>query len=464
MNSPLAAPLSTAHCPLSTLGSPPIPPGYKQTDVGVIPEEWEVVSVGSLASFTSGSGISVAELSKQSSDTPVPVFGGNGIAGYTFRSLVHDPVVVIGRVGQKCGEVYITDGPAWITDNALYPRTIRRNLDVRFLAMALKVAGLNDVKNRNDLPLVTQSILHAVHIPWPPDPVEQLAIAEALSDMDALLGGLDRLIAKKRDLKQATMQQLLTPPRAGHAGQTRLPGFKGEWEVKRLGAIGKCLRGVSYQGDSDLSNHDTTRTKRLLRSNNVQNAVIVTDDVQFVNAARVTSLQVLEKDDVLICMANGSKALVGKSGLFRVIDGYEYTFGAFMGCFRTNPNETNPSFVFYLFQTGRYRDYINNLLAGSSINNLRPSSIESLEFPIPPLPEQTAIAGVLSDMDTELAALEQRREKTRALKQGMMQELLTGRIRLGAGGEQKGKMRHIEEMGRIKHGAPVSHKARGGAA
>jgi type I restriction enzyme S subunit len=129
-------------------------------------------------------------------------------------------------------------------------------------------------------------------------------------------------------------------------------------------------------------------------------------------------------------MANGSKALVGKAGLFSVNDGFAYTFGAFMGCFRTDSTASNPSFVFYLFQTGRYRNYINNLLAGSSINNLRPSSIESLEFSIPPLPEQTAIAEVLTDLDAELAALEQRRAKTRALKQGMMQELLTGRTRL----------------------------------
>ena len=259
-------------------------------------------------------------------------------------------------------------------------------------------------------------------VPIPPPP-EQRAIATALSDVDALLGWLDRLIAKKRDLKQAAMQQLLT-------GQTRLPGFHGEWEVKRLGDVGNCLRGVSYKGDSDLSTHDTPRTKRLLRSNNVQNAIVVTDEVQFVDAARVSAHQILKKDDILICMANGSKALVGKAGIFMVSDGHEYTFGAFMGCFRTNPAEANPAFVFYLFLTGRYRDYINNLLAGSSINNLRPSSIESLEFPMPKLPEQTAIAEVLTEMDAELAALEQRREKTRALKQAMMQELLTGRTRL----------------------------------
>jgi type I restriction enzyme S subunit len=156
----------------------------------------------------------------------------------------------------------------------------------------------------------------------------------------------------------------------------------------------------------------------------------VTTDIQFVNAARMSENQLLRKNDILICMANGSKALVGKAGVFSVSDGYEYTFGAFMGCFRSNSVDSDSTFVFYLFQTGRYRNYINNLLAGSSINNLNPSSVESLEFSIPHLSEQTAITTVLSDMDAEITALEARRDKTRALKQGMMQELLTGRIRL----------------------------------
>lgn len=252
---------------------------------------------------------------------------------------------------------------------------------------------------------------------------EQRAIAAALSDVDALIGALAKLIAKKRDLKQAAMQQLLT-------GQTRLPGFSREWEVKRLDHAGRCLRGVTYKGDSDLFSHDTSTTKRLLRSNNVQGATVNTDDVQFVDAARVSAVQLLKAGDILICMANGSKALVGKSGLFSIDDGFDYTFGAFMGCFRTEVKVANAEFVFYLFQTARYRDYVNNLLAGSSINNLNPGSIESLEFSFPDRLEQTAIASVLSDMDAELAALEARRDKTRALKQGMMQELLTGRIRL----------------------------------
>ena len=130
-------------------------------------------------------------------------------------------------------------------------------------------------------------------------------------------------------------------------------------------------------------------------------------------------------------MANGSRDLVGKAARFVADDGLKYTFGAFMGAFRPNAQSANPAFTFFLFQTEAYRTHIATLLAGSSINNLRPTSVEALATRIPvDIAEQTAIAASLSDMDAEIAALEQRLAKARSLKQGMMQELLTGRIRL----------------------------------
>ena len=252
---------------------------------------------------------------------------------------------------------------------------------------------------------------------------EQRAIAEVLSDMDGLLNSLEALIAKKRAVKQAVMQQLLT-------GRARLPGFSGTWETKRLGDLGNCHRGVSYDPTTDLSSYDQDSTVRLLRSNNIQEAVVILTDVQHVEARKVSEFQVMRPDDILVCMANGSKELVGKAGLFRVKDGYTYTFGAFMGCFRVEPTIAEPNFVFYIFHTHDFRNFINLILAGSSINNLKPSDIESATFLVPDREEQNAIASVLSDIDGEITALEQRQNKTRAIKQGMMQHLLTGRVRL----------------------------------
>lgn len=273
------------------------------------------------------------------------------------------------------------------------------------------------------MPSLNQGVLGRVRVPFAPA-AEQSAIATALSDVDALLAAQDAVIAKKRAIKQGAMDELLT-------GKRRLPGFSGEWEVKSLGNFGACHRGVTYDPANDLYQADSQESVRLLRANNVQDSTIDLDELQFVNNERVSEHQYLRRDDVLICMANGSKNLVGKAARFVLPDDVSYTFGAFMGCFRPDPIKISPEFAFYLFQTEAYRLHLANLLAGSSINNLSSKSIERLKIKIPvQVEEQSSIAEVLTDMGSELTALEARRAKTAQLKQGMMQALLTGRVRL----------------------------------
>jgi len=419
-------------------------PGYKQTEVGVIPEEWEVVPLDSCVQPSAPICYGIL-MPGPHVEGGIPVIKVRDIEGGRVQEAdlqrTHPAIdAAYKRSRVRVGDVLLTirgstgrvatpskslDG-ANITQDTARIRLIDE-VDSRFVYHALQ----GEVAQRQiALHTIGQAVkglnirdVRRIGLALPRSVPEQRAIAEALSDADALLAALDRLIAKKRDLKQAAMQQLLT-------GRTRLPGFSGEWETKRLGDVGRCIRGVGYRGDSDLAPRDTPSTKRLLRSNNVQDGLVVVSDLQFVNAARVAEAQILQANDILICMANGSKALVGKAGLFVVDDGFDYTFGAFMGCFRTDAASAHPVFVYLLFQTARYREYIGNLLAGSSINNLAPSSVESLEFSFPAPVEQRAIAAVLSDMGAELEALEARREKTRALKGAMMQELLTGKTRL----------------------------------
>jgi type I restriction enzyme S subunit len=414
-------------------------PGYKQTEVGVIPKDWEVKRLGDIAEIRDGT-----HQTPNYVKSGVPFFSVENVTSGDFTNTkfiseeehrfltksfkIEKNDILMTRIG-SIGDCKLID---WDVDASFYVSLallkIRNGYSASYIchysnsAFFKKEVELNSLQSAIPRKINLGPISN-VRVEIPGSIKEQEAIAAVLSDVDALLAKLDQFIAKKRDLKQAAMQQLLT-------GSTRLPGFSGEWEVKRLGDVGTCLRGVSYRGDSDLSAYDTESTKRLLRSNNVQDAAIVTTDIQFVNSERVSEKQLLREHDILICMANGSKALVGKAGFFTVSDGHEYTFGAFMGCFRSSTADANATFIFYLFQTGRYRNYINNLLAGSSINNLTPTSIESLEFPVPPIPEQTAIATILSDMDAEIAALEAKLVKVRQVKQGMMQELLTGRIRL----------------------------------
>jgi type I restriction enzyme S subunit len=390
--------------------------GYKHTEVGVIPEDWESTPVGNLAMFTSGKGISVAALQRQSSNFHVPVFGGNGIAGYTATPLITSPSVVVGRVGQKCGEVYVTDGPAWVTDNALYPRHISRPLEVRFLALALEAARLNDVKNRNDLPLVTQSILHSVRVAWPSDIHEQRAIVGVLSDVDALIGSLDKLIAKKHDLKQAAMQQLLT-------GKQRLPGFTGEWEVKRLGDIGSFAKGKGIKKDEVVPEglpcirygEIYTRHNDYLR-----------EFGSFISRETAKESQRIFKGDLLFAGSGETSEEIGKCVAY-LRDDEAYAGGDIV---IFTPLRQDSMYLGYLLNHPSVAIQKARMGQGDAVVHISARHLGQIELHLPPLPEQTAIATVLSDMDAEIAALEQRRDKTRLLKQGMMQELLTGRTRL----------------------------------
>jgi type I restriction enzyme S subunit len=391
-------------------------PGYKQAEVGVIPEDWDVVAIGSVASFKSGDGISVAALREKSCDNPIPVYGGNGIAGYTTNALVQEPVVVVGRVGQKCGEVYLTVGPAWISDNALYPHHFHRRVDIRYFAFALGAAGLNDVKNRNDLPLVTQAILHSANIPVPSRKAEQRAIADVLSDADALIESLVQLLAKKRQLKQGAMQELLT-------GRRRLPGFHGTWEETRLSEVGTFLkgsgvsRGESLSGDFPCARYGEIYTRH--------NEYIKTF-YSWVSRSVAKKATRLKHADILFAGSGETKEEIGKCVAF--VGRFEAYAGGDIVILRTE--NADPVFLGFYLNTAPINRQKASRGQGDAVVHIGANALGDIKCKLPARAEQTAIAAVLSDMDAGIAALETKLAKARAIKQGMMQELLTGRIRL----------------------------------
>jgi type I restriction enzyme S subunit len=261
----------------------------------------------------------------------------------------------------------------------------------------------------------TAAIAKKLPIAIPKDISEQTAIANALSDMDALIAQTSTLIEKKKAIKQGVMQELLKP--------------KAGWVTRKLGEVGKCLRGVSYNPEIDLHKFSDSTNFSLLRSNNIFEGLLELNNLQFVNKMKVKDFQVVKDSDIIICMANGSKQLVGKSAIADNIEKNRYTYGAFMGCFRTL-NSYNPKFVFFLMQSKIFRNYIDILLSGSSINNLNPSNIESISFAFPDLNTQNEITEVIDAYSKELKSLNLKLQKLKLQKQGMMQALLTGKIRL----------------------------------
>lgn len=402
----------------------PIRPGYKRTEVGIIPEDWEVTTIGDIFRVSAAGDLDKTRFSAiRDANYDKPIYSNalenKGLYGYASYSIYPAGTITVTARGTLGFAVfrdhdYVAIGRLLILEPS-------RKLDSRYFTEWINNRITFAVESTG-VPQLTAPQISKYRLPLPSQ-LEQHVIADVLSDVDALLDALDRLIAKKRMIKQGAMQALLT-------GGVRLPGFAGTWEYARLGDLGKCLRGVSYKGETDLFPYDTPESIRLLRANNLQNASLDLSDLQYVNRKCVSTQQVLHTDDIVICMANGSKDLVGKTARFDVEDAHDYTYGAFMGCFRVMSEQALPLFISLLLQGPAYQNHIFDLIAGSSINNLKPSDIESVQFQIPPISEQAAIAEVLSDMDAEIDALEKRRAKLRDIKQGMMQELLTGRIRL----------------------------------
>lgn len=241
---------------------------------------------------------------------------------------------------------------------------------------------------------------------------EQKAIAAALSDVDALLQGLEQLIAKKRDIKQAAMQQLLT-------GKQRLPGFGAEWEVKRLGDLARIQRGASPRPIDSPIWFDEYSTVGWVRISDVtKSGTYLTETTQRLSEQGIKHSRPVARGSLIMSIC----ATVGRPVITQIDTCIHDGFVVFDNL------QTNQRFMYYSLKFIE-DDWSRHGQTGSQMN-LNTGLITQTEIRIPPVEEQTAIATILSDMDAEIAALEQQRDKTRELKQGMMQQLLTGQIRL----------------------------------
>ena len=262
-----------------------------------------------------------------------------------------------------------------------------------------------------------------IQVPLPPLP-EQRAIAAVLSDVDELIGSLEALIAKKRAIKQAAMQELLT-------GRTRLPGFGGEWEMRRLGDHLRFLR----HGTNPRSDLTTDGTVEYLHYGDIHTFTHAHFDprdrsMPTIAAGRAKRLDRLDDGDLVFVDASEDIEGVGKSVELKGLRDRQLVAGLHTIAVRFTKSVLADGFKAYLQFHPALLRHLRRLAAGTKVYATNRAHIASAEIPLPPLPEQQAIATILSDMDAEIAALEHRLDKTRAIKQGMMQQLLTGSIRL----------------------------------
>ena len=412
--------------------------GYKQTEVGVIPEDWKLAQLGDVANVIMGQ--SPKGTSYNTDGIGVALI--NGPTEFTEKYPVKmqwttEPIrlckandLLLCVRGSSTGRMNIADDEYCIGRGVAAIRAnTKANTEYLTYQIHLAIEKLLALSAGSTFPSVDGKAIKSIPIPYP-DVDEQRAIAAVLSDVDGLIAGLDRLIAKKRDVKTAVMQQLLT-------GEKRLMGFGNgrgykqteigeipeDWNTTQLKNVlqkkpqyGINAPSVTYQGDLPV----------YIRITDISEEGYFTPET-VVSVNHPDADQYYLKEGDLVFARTG--ASVGKSYQYNPLDG-KLVFAGFLIKIRPDANKLLPSYLAQYVKTNAYWNWVQVMSMRSGQPGINGNEYGQLLMPLPRIDEQKAIAEVLSDMDTEIAALETRRAKTQAIKQGMMQQLLTGKTRL----------------------------------
>ena len=417
-----------------------VPEGYKMSEVGVIPEDWELKTFGDvMTGFSSGATpyrgrpeyykgnirwITSGELNYNVITDTIEKITENAVRNTNLK--IHPKgtflMAITGLEAEgtrgSCGIV----GAEATTNQSCMALFPTKELLTEYLfhyyvnyGNSLALEYCQGTKQQS----YTAKIVKILPIIVPPTIEEQQAIASALSDVDALITALEQLITKKCNIKQGAMQQLLT-------GKKRLPGFSGAWEVKKLGGI---LQSAKLGGNYPNSEKETNYP--LIKMGNINRGFIDLSKIEFITTGYIPSENdKLEYGNILFNTRN-TLELVGKVSIWKNELPLAYYNSNLMRLEFKQSEVSSNFFMNYILNTKQSLSQLKGFATGTtSVAAIYTRDLLKLEVPLPPFPEQQAIAQILSDMDAEVESLEQKRDKYKAIKQGMMQELLTGKTRL----------------------------------
>ncbi len=372
-----------------------IPAGYKKTEVGVIPEDWEIKRLGEIVNFLDGQRRPIKNSDRAKIRGQYPYYGASGIIDYVNDYIFNDELILLGEDGENILSrnlrlVFKVKGKIWVNNHAhvLKPKD---DYDIDYLSEKLESLDYEQLNTGTAQPKLNQKTCWQIPVACPPTKAEQTAIATALNDADALITQLEKLIAKKRLIKQGAMQQLLT-------GKKRIPGFIDRWELKMISEIAPLQRGF------DLPN----RNLRLGLYPVIYSNGMLNHHITF--------------------KVKGPGVVTGRSGTIGKVtfvekDFWPHNTSLWVTSFKGN----DPKFVFYLYT----RIGLERFATGSGVPTLNRNDVHSFKVKIPlNKDEQETIAQILIDLDAEIEALERKLAKYKQIKQGMMQSLLTGKVRL----------------------------------
>jgi len=418
-----------------------IPEGYQRTVVGVYPNDWNPELLGYLCYFiTKGAtpttygfnwqddGVLFLRsecVSEQGLDLNQSMFITSTAHNFLKRSEVRAGDILITITGNVGRVVYLSKdfGFANINQHIARIRINNNNTDSEFVFHFLSQETLRkyfiSITTGQAYPQISLKQVRDTIIPLPSLP-EQKHIAKTLSHIDALIAILNNLIAKKRNIKQGTMQKLLT-------GKKRLPLFAGEWEELNIFKSSILKARIGWQG---------LTTKEYLNHGNyylVTGTDFIDGKVKWESCCYVEKVRYeqdkniqLKNDDVLIT----KDGTIGKVAYIEDLPG-PATLNSGVFVIRPKNNGYSSLYFYYILKSVLFDDFLRRLQAGSTISHLYQKDFINFNFPVPPtIEEQRAIAKILRDMDSEIESFVHKRDKYKAIKQGMMQELLTGKTRL----------------------------------
>ena len=419
--------------------------GYKQTEIGVIPEDWEVFNLDKLSDRI---GDGIHSTPKYSTDGDYFFINGNNLNNgiieitvdtkrvskdeYHIHKREINNTTVLLSINGTIGNIAFYNNENIILGKSAAYINLNNGIDKRYLYQIIQTEFIkkyfdNELTGSTIKNLGLGSIRNSP-IPLPPSKSEQTAIANVLSDTDALIERLEKLIAKKIAIKQGAMQQLLT-------GKKRLPGFEQkksykrtelgvmpeDWEIKEIGNIS------DVDPDNLGSSTNPDYAFKYISLEDVDCGILRNyAELMFKNAPS-RARRKIQHGDILISTVRPNL----KSHLLVRDQVRDFICSTGFSVVRCKDCNTNSEYIFNHFFASIINKQIDNLITGSNYPAISSKDVKALLIPIPPsIEEQNAIATILSDMDTEIESLEQKRDKYTMIKQGMMQQLLTGRIRI----------------------------------
>jgi len=428
-------------------GAPPATAidGLRETEVGPLPRDWSVVTLGSRAAFRTGPFGSALHKSDYAEDgipviNPIHIVGGDLRPSRTVTvteqaarrlpeyRLARDDIVIARRGDMGRCAVVGEQASGWLCGtgsmivrcaDGVCPDFVQAVLSSRRSISALEAASVGTTMVN-----LNRSILAALKIQMPPTKEEQCAIAAVLSDAKDLIEAVDDLVEKMRAMKQGTMQQLLS-------GRARLPSFTGDWPLRGLGDVLEFLR-TANNPRADLGEHGDLEYLHYgdvhLHSGPILD--LKTEHLPRIDEYRTGRAERLRSGDLV--MVDASEDLEGTTKSVEILnpEGRPVVAGLHTIACRGLSSDWALGFKAYLQFMPDFRKAAARMAAGISVFALSSKQVSSIELRLPPVPEQEAIVAVLTDMEIEIRALQERGVKLRALGHGISQALLTGKIRV----------------------------------